>query len=146
MLVKRNQWLENQGQWPWVGGSTHNVLSLGRKIITRTQEPSQSNGLAQKSLEVNPGTPILPSSAWAASSGGEGMPEESSQARRLLSSPSLPDPVGRNQASFVFLELSLSMNDFAQFCPHKVDTANLTFTCKAFLRACSNLSILGSQG
>lgn len=33
MVVKGNQWLENRGQWSWVGHSTHNVPSLGRKTI-----------------------------------------------------------------------------------------------------------------
>lgn len=144
-VVKRNQWPENWGQWPWVGSSIHKVLSLGRKTITRTQEPSQNNGLAQRSLGISPGTLPLPSSGRVASSDGKAMPE-GAQAGRLFSSPALPDPVGRHQGSFVFLELSLSMNDFAQLCPHRVNTANLAFVCTALLRACPNLSILGSQG
>ena len=83
-VVKRRQWLWNWGQWPWAGGSTYNVLRSGRKTITRTQEPSQNNGLAQRSLGVSPGTVLLPLWARVASSGGKAMPGGSSGRMAVL--------------------------------------------------------------
>lgn len=135
--VKRNQWLENQGQWSWVSGFTHNAL---RKTIKSKQ------WAAQRSLGVNLGTLLLPLSAWVASSGGEAMPEGSPQAGGCSHPPHyLIQWAGTKPHLSSWSCLSL-WTDLAQFCPHWVDTATLAFTCKALLRAHSNLSILGSQG
>lgn len=90
----------------WVGGSIHNVLSSGRKTITRTQEPSQNNGPAQRLLGVSPRILSLPSWARAASSGGKAMPEGCS-GRAAVLVPCITWSRGRNQSSCVFPELSL---------------------------------------
>lgn len=71
--------------------------------------------------------------------------QKCAQAGRLFSSPASPDPVAGTKAP-VSSRSCLSMNDLAQFCPQRADTANLAFICQALLRPCSNLSILGSQG
>ena len=71
--------------------------------------------------------------------------QKGAQAGRLFSCPASPGPVAGTKAP-VSSRSCLSMNDLAQFCPQRVDTANLAFICQAFLRPCSNLSILSSQG
>lgn len=117
-VMKRNQWLENQGQWSWVSVSTHNAL---RKTIKSKQWAS---------------TEVTGGSIWGhscchclhgwSSSGGEAMPEGSPQAGGCSLPPALPDPMGRNQASFVFLELSLSM-DWP--CPVLSSLGGLCYPC-----------------
>lgn len=117
---------------------------LKGKTIIRTQEPTQNDGLTQRSLGVNLGTLWLPWSAWAASSDSEAMPQRDPRQGSGFCSPYYL--IQQEGAKPHLSSWSCLWTDLAQFCPHRMDIANLAFICKALLRACSNLGIPGSQG
>lgn len=100
-VMKRNQWLENQGQWSWVSGSTHNAL---RKTI-KSKQWAGTEVTGGQSGDTLAAIVCMGGKQWWQSHARREPP-----GRRLFLSPALPDPMGRNQVSFVFLELSLSMD------------------------------------